>query len=188
MLIRAACRPESVLAVRHMGIQLSSQLCLRVAGIDLPISGQATTFVPLSAVQDVLILEGIHGWSVIYYLAVLQDDGDGVRIHVVFRVRAQLSISHMLTHCPLICVLPPAECAAAPGGAYTSPKGHQADLVWLVIAERAPTCSNRRTDSVPGEDDDNDTMLQHLALRCVPSTSLPEPSTPAFHSLSRRVR
>lgn len=85
LLSRQTIRKESVLAVKHLGIQLSSQLCLRVAGIDLPSLGRATTFLPLSTVQEVLILEGIHGWSVIYHLAVLQDDGDGVRIHVVFR-------------------------------------------------------------------------------------------------------
>ena len=72
--------------------------------MELPISGQATTFIPLSTIQDVLILEGIHGWAVIYYLAVLQDDGDSVRVHVVFRVRSHHSRASPCW-CPLTCAL-----------------------------------------------------------------------------------
>ena len=38
-------------------------------------------------IKDIVLLEGIQGWSVIWYLAIIADNGKDVTVHVVFRVR-----------------------------------------------------------------------------------------------------
>jgi len=85
--------PESVLAIPPWGVQLETH-----RGVLLP-SGRALVrsvtrrFIPLDATVDVIINEGLRGWNIRYYLAVLQrvkdpgEDEEQFRLNVIFEVR-----------------------------------------------------------------------------------------------------
>ncbi|KIY74356.1 hypothetical protein CYLTODRAFT_3141 [Cylindrobasidium torrendii FP15055 ss-10] len=73
---------ESLFIVPGHGIQLEQQRG--------PRTFRRTTrrFVPLSRLRDVVINEGLSGWNVRYYLAVVTEDQTGAtRLEVVFEVR-----------------------------------------------------------------------------------------------------
>ena len=73
--------------MRGFGIQLSSRRYLTILGLSLTIS-RMSLFLPMHTVKSVAIMEGIRGWSIIFYLAVMcETEEEGVRIHVVYPVR-----------------------------------------------------------------------------------------------------
>jgi len=81
-------RKESLLVIQDLGLQLSSRLELsfRCCGLafDCPVSPLSTIYLPVSAVADILLLEGIQGWSVIWYLAIVEQNGQSIKIKVPF--------------------------------------------------------------------------------------------------------
>lgn len=77
--------------MQQIGVQIASQTVLqllhaRTLKFALPLSGKAKTFLPASSIQDIVLLEGIQGWSIIWYLAIAQKNGSSTKIHVVFEV------------------------------------------------------------------------------------------------------
>lgn len=83
---------ESLLVFPTLGIQLSTYRGHPL----LPTYPLQTThhFIPLAALEDVVIHEGLHGWNVRYYLAALQrrrvrqgGGGSRIEVHVAFEVR-----------------------------------------------------------------------------------------------------
>lgn len=74
-----------------LGVQLSSQNILqiplfRTQQFAFPLSDRSKTFIPASSIQDIVLLEGIRGWSIIWYLAIAQRDNEGTKLHVTFKV------------------------------------------------------------------------------------------------------
>jgi len=69
---------EEVVAIRGLGLQLTTTKGFKWP-LPLPIAqpswtyplSAVTTFVPLSSIGDVIINEGVYGWGVIYYLAIV---------------------------------------------------------------------------------------------------------------------
>ena len=77
--------------MRRLGIQLSANIALDIGlpvygTVRIPLTSTWKSFIPATTIQDVLLLEGIVGWTVIWYLAVLQDDGESVKLRVAFEV------------------------------------------------------------------------------------------------------
>lgn len=77
--------------MRALGVQLSSSLALKLdvplyGQLTMPLSGSSKLFVPAFMIQDVLLLEGIARWTISWYLAIVQDDGNSVELRVVFEV------------------------------------------------------------------------------------------------------
>lgn len=77
--------------MREFGAQLSDQMVLelptsRSKTLLIPLSGTSKLFIPVSSIQEILLLEGIQGWTIIWYLAIIQKDGTSSRIHVIFKV------------------------------------------------------------------------------------------------------
>ncbi|KAK9895655.1 hypothetical protein P389DRAFT_67342 [Cystobasidium minutum MCA 4210] len=86
---RQTRRQESLLVMKAVGVQLSSQVVLhlpvlRARCIKLPLSSTSKTFIPASSIQDIVLLEGLQGWSIIWYLAVAQQESNGTKLHVIF--------------------------------------------------------------------------------------------------------
>ena len=78
--------------MQGIGAQLSGQIMLevprkRAATIWIPLSGNSKLFIPESSIQEIVLLEGIQGWSIIWYLAIAQKKGNGTKLHVIFKVR-----------------------------------------------------------------------------------------------------
>lgn len=87
---RRTRRRESLLVIQAFGAQLSSQMVLelhvwRDKTLLIPVSGRSILFIPMPSIQEILLLEGIQGWSVIWYLAIIQKDTIGSKIHVIFK-------------------------------------------------------------------------------------------------------
>lgn len=82
---------ESVLALPPHGIQLEVRRGLPRTFISSACCLFTTRrFIPLSSVLDVVINEGIRGWDIRYYLAILrnaEDNEANVKIEVAFEVR-----------------------------------------------------------------------------------------------------
>lgn len=98
-LTRTVRRPsaESILAIAGLGLQLSTtrgivlSIPTRSAPLRIPLS-TSRLFLPLNSISDVVINEGIYGWTIIYYLVIIQDDGNGpVKLRVGFPVRGFFS-------------------------------------------------------------------------------------------------
>lgn len=87
-----------------LGVQLSSQNILQIPlfptqQIVFPLSGRSKTFIPASSIQDIVLLEGIQGWSIIWYLAIAQRDKEGTKLHVTFKVGQLDNRLHCLVRC-----------------------------------------------------------------------------------------
>lgn len=41
----------------------------------------------MSSIREIVLLEGIQGWSIIWYLAIAQKEKDSTKLHVIFKVR-----------------------------------------------------------------------------------------------------
>lgn len=81
---------DTLLAIRYLGIQLSHRKYIAVGSLfKIPVSS-STVFIPLESVKDILMLEGIRGWSVVFYLAIVQEIGGSMQIHVAFPVRSDV--------------------------------------------------------------------------------------------------
>lgn len=80
---------EELIAIPHIGVQLGTMRGLILpGGMRLPLS-HTRDFVPLSQLVDLQLIEGINGWSIRYWLALVVDHGDaGVHLRVAFKVRA----------------------------------------------------------------------------------------------------
>lgn len=92
---------ESVTVVRNLGLQLTttrrpSVTLWPLKTLTLPsgpvLTRKSDTFIPLDSVRDVVINEGIQGWRVVYYLAVLYRHADdetssAVHVRIAFPVR-----------------------------------------------------------------------------------------------------
>ena len=73
---------ESVVVLHTLGLQLETQRGLP----SVPLF-TSRRFIPLTTLQDFVINEGLRGWSVCYYLAVIQESKTGeVTIDVPFEV------------------------------------------------------------------------------------------------------
>lgn len=110
--------PESILAVKGLGIQLTTTRGVSLSlprltalrsyvdtspaaltstceykTIRIPLS-RSNLFLPLGTISDVVLNEGISGWKIIYYLVVIQDKGhDGIKLRIGFPVRAAPAVS-----------------------------------------------------------------------------------------------
>ncbi|CAE6388527.1 unnamed protein product [Rhizoctonia solani] len=73
---------ESILVFPSIGIQLETHRGLILFGYRVLITGVSREFLPVPAVSDVIINEGLCGWNVRRYLAVLSE-GES-RLRVVF--------------------------------------------------------------------------------------------------------
>ncbi|KAL5631173.1 hypothetical protein ACGC1H_006869 [Rhizoctonia solani] len=74
---------ESILALPSIGLQLETHRGLSLFGHHVLSTGESREFLPISAVSDVIIHEGLCGWNVRRYLAVLSA-GES-RLRVVFQ-------------------------------------------------------------------------------------------------------
>jgi len=95
---------ESILAIRLVGLQLSTtrgisfavpiflrpllpSFLAKAPALSIPIT-TSHLFLPLSSISDIVVNEGIFGWTIIYYLVVIQDgntEGEGqVKLRVGF--------------------------------------------------------------------------------------------------------
>ncbi|KAL8284267.1 hypothetical protein RQP46_005016 [Phenoliferia psychrophenolica] len=83
---------ESILAIAGLGLQLSTTrgLVLSFPTLSTPLKIPLSTsrlFLPLASISDVVINEGIYGWTIIYYLVIIQDEGQGpVKLRVGYPV------------------------------------------------------------------------------------------------------
>lgn len=78
--------------MRDFGAQLTDQLVLEFPILQgktlcIPVSRTSKFFLPISSMQEILLLEGIQGWSIKWYLAIIQKKGSSSQIHVIFEVR-----------------------------------------------------------------------------------------------------
>ncbi|KAH9934662.1 uncharacterized protein B0H18DRAFT_927263 [Fomitopsis serialis] len=72
---------ESVVILHSLGLQLETQ-----RGLPLVPLFTSRRFIPLTSLRDFVINEGLRGWSVHYYLAVMQQSSNGnVTIDVPFQ-------------------------------------------------------------------------------------------------------
>ncbi|EUC66943.1 GPI-GlcNAc transferase complex, PIG-H component [Rhizoctonia solani AG-3 Rhs1AP] len=74
---------ESILALPSIGLQLETHRGLRLFGHHVLSTGVSREFLPIAAVSDVIINEGLCGWNIRRYLAVLSA-GES-RLRVVFQ-------------------------------------------------------------------------------------------------------
>ncbi|KAJ1304892.1 hypothetical protein OPQ81_006026 [Rhizoctonia solani] len=74
---------ESVLAFPSVGIQLETHRGLSLFGQSVLSTGVSRQFLPITAVSDIIINEGLCGWNVRRYLAVLSA-GES-RLQVIFQ-------------------------------------------------------------------------------------------------------
>lgn len=73
---------ESVVVLPSLGLQLETQ-----RGLPFVPLFTSRRFIPLTALRDFVINEGLHGWSVRYYLAIIQESPNGnITIDVPFEV------------------------------------------------------------------------------------------------------
>ncbi|KAF9053555.1 hypothetical protein BDZ89DRAFT_284236 [Hymenopellis radicata] len=78
-LSQASGRSESIIVFPGHGIQLETR-----NGFE-KMSATTRRFIPLTVIRDVIINEGLYGWNVRYYLAVMTEDPLGHQeIHVAF--------------------------------------------------------------------------------------------------------
>ncbi|KAI0724114.1 GPI-GlcNAc transferase complex, PIG-H component-domain-containing protein [Fomitopsis betulina] len=71
---------ESVVVLPSLGLQLETQ-----RGLPFVPLFTSRRFIPLTALRDFVINEGLHGWSVRYYLAIIQESPNGnITIDVPF--------------------------------------------------------------------------------------------------------
>jgi len=73
---------ESIIVIPRYGVQLEVHRGLRIASFTLT---KERHFIPLSAICDIVINEGLHRWNVRYYLCVIQDTGEKVTLDVIFK-------------------------------------------------------------------------------------------------------
>lgn len=81
-------KSESALAIPGVGVQLSTTRYLALpflSNLRLPYSA-SKAFIPINDVSTIVINEGLHRWSVRYFLAVIEREGRS--IHVAFDVSA----------------------------------------------------------------------------------------------------
>ncbi len=72
---------ESVIVFPGHGIQLETRNGFK------KMSTTTRRFIPLTVIRDVIINEGLFGWNVRYYLAIMIEDPSGHQaIHVAFEV------------------------------------------------------------------------------------------------------
>ncbi|KAH7339924.1 hypothetical protein B0J17DRAFT_657331 [Rhizoctonia solani] len=74
---------ESVLAFPSIGIQLETHRGLSIFGRSVLSTGISRYFLPLHAISDIIINEGLCGWNVRRYLAILST-GES-RLEIVFQ-------------------------------------------------------------------------------------------------------
>ena len=75
------------MVLHTLGLQLETQRGLPSVPLFL-----SRRFIPLATLQDFVINEGLHGWSVRYYLAVVQESRNGdITIDVPFEVSCILA-------------------------------------------------------------------------------------------------
>lgn len=81
---------ETILTIGGLGLQLSTTRGLLLSfplisssTLKIPIS-TSSQFLPLTSISDVVINEGIYGWTIIYYLVIIQHNSKAVKLHVGF--------------------------------------------------------------------------------------------------------
>ena len=84
---------ESILAFPSIGIQLETHRGLSIFGHSVLSIGVSRDFLPIPAVSDIIINEGLCGWNVCRYLAVLSA-GES-QLKVVFQA-SQIIVAHKL--------------------------------------------------------------------------------------------
>jgi phosphatidylinositol glycan class H protein len=82
--------PESVLAIPSVGVQLTTTRFLAQPSLSKSCLSYSTskTFIPIHDIATIVINEGLHRWSVRYFLAVIMREGRG--IHVAFDVSSDI--------------------------------------------------------------------------------------------------
>jgi hypothetical protein len=76
--------PESVLSFPSIGIQLETHQGFSILGQRIITTGVSRSFIPISGISDIVINEGLCGWNVRRYMAVLS--AGEARLEVIFQV------------------------------------------------------------------------------------------------------
>ena len=81
------CFIESVFALVPHGIQLETHYGIPKTTITPSVTLSVTRrFIPLSAIMDIVLNEGIRGWNIRYYLAIICRSTENPQEPVVIRV------------------------------------------------------------------------------------------------------
>lgn len=87
--------PESILAVRGLGLQLSTTrgfVCTLPRGQPRSVAlSTSRQFVPLSSISDVVVNEGVWRWQIIYYLVIIRNEGLEAKLEIGFRVSGRMT-------------------------------------------------------------------------------------------------
>jgi hypothetical protein len=80
---------ESVIVIPGVGLQLEANRGFQLWTLPACSLSTSRRFYPQSAVEDLLLIESISGWSIRFSLGVIVRDGQVLRVQPCFSVRSK---------------------------------------------------------------------------------------------------